>query len=174
MFKTGKGVHMFSVGDYVYYGTAGVCAVKDICASPFDKTDERLFYMLESCGMNSTTIYVPTENTAVVLRSLMTLDEAELFLSELRILKPLEVLNERQRREEYRNAIKCGTPTSLASVIKTVYERRQRALNEKRRVADTDADFDKIARHGLLGEISKVFDISEEEAEEKVYSAMNM
>ena len=34
---------MFEKGETVYYGTAGVCKVSDICRSPFDKKDDRMF-----------------------------------------------------------------------------------------------------------------------------------
>ena len=37
---------MFKKGETVYYGTAGVCVVSDICRSPFDKNDDRMYYVL--------------------------------------------------------------------------------------------------------------------------------
>ena len=152
---------MFNKGATVYYATAGVCKVNDICRSPFNQSDERMYYVLQpNDSNNGTIIYAPVENETVVLRPLMTKCEAT------------ELINEKQRRDEYRNAMKLGTPKSLARVIKTVYNRKKNAVNEKKRFSDTDSEFDKAARHCLFGELSCVLDITSDEAEERVFAAI--
>ena len=60
---------MFNKGATVYYATAGVCKVNDICRSPFNQSDERMYYVLQpNDSNNGTIIYAPVENETVVLR----------------------------------------------------------------------------------------------------------
>jgi CarD family transcriptional regulator len=164
---------MFEKGEMVYYGTAGVCKVSDICKSPFDKNDDKIYYMLEpNDSMAGTVIYAPAEGGKVTLRAVMTKSEAEELVSSMRDLLPLEITNEKYRREEYRNTLREGTPICLARLIKSVHERKKNALKAKKRLYDTDSEFDKIARRALFGELACVFGISEAEAEALIDGAM--
>ena len=157
---------MFEKGEMVYYGTAGVCKVGDICKSPFDKNDERMYYMLEPGDFSGgTIIYAPAEGGKVILRPLITEEEARALIASLPELEPITVANEKHRREEYRNALREGTPLSIARIIKTVYERRKNAIKTQKRLSDTDAEFDKTARRALIGELACVLGMSTDEAE---------
>lgn len=157
---------MFEKGEMVYYGTAGVCRVGDICKSPFDKSDDRIYYVLEPSDFSvGTIIYAPAEGGKVLLRPLMTESEVNGLISAMAQIPPIEVANEKHRRDEYRRALRDGTPYDLARLIKTVYERRKKAVKTQKRLAETDAEFDKNARRALTGEISYVLGVSAEDAD---------
>ena len=164
---------MFEKGETVYYGTAGVCKVSDICRSPFDKNDGRMYYVLEPNDFSDgTIIYAPVENSQVLLRPLMTAREAEELIASLSAMEPMEILNEKHRREEYRAALRNGTPGSIARMIKTICLRKRAAAKIQKKVSDTDTEFDKLARKALLGELAAVMGTDVHEAEEKVNAAM--
>jgi CarD family transcriptional regulator len=164
---------MFKKGETVYYGTAGVCKVNDICRSPFDPSDERMYYVLEPSDFNvGTIIYAPADNDRVLLRSLMTEGEAHDLISSIPTLPTLEISNEKQRREEYRNAMKDGTPEAIVRLIKTIYIRKIKGIKDKRRISDTDTDFDKVARRALLGELCAVLGTPADEIESLINSEM--
>ena len=161
---------MFEKGETVYYGIAGVCKVNDICRSPFDPSDERMYYVLEPSDLTGgTIIYAPADNDRVLLRALMTEDEANALISSIPLLPVLEIASERQRREEYRNAMKDGTPESLVRLIKTIYAKRNVG---NKRVSDTDTEFDKVARRALLGELCAVLGTLANEIESLINSEM--
>lgn len=164
---------MFEKGETVYYGTAGVCKVNDICRSPFDKNDDRMFYVLEPSDFaGGTIIYAPADNDKVILRPLMTENEAEALISSVSTLPLIKIVNEKQRREEYRNAMRNGTPESLAMVIKTIYSRKSTGNKDKKRMSDTDSEFDKVARRALFGELSIVLNVTAGEVESRVNAEM--
>jgi len=164
---------MFEKGEMVYYGTAGVCKVSDICKSPFEKNDDRLYYMLEPLdNMAGTVIYVPVDQEKVTLRPIMTASEAEELIASVDSIHPIEVSNEKYRREEYKNAFREGTPFSLARIVKTANERKRNAVKAKRRLYDTDLEFDKAARRVLSGELSCALGTSAEEAEKLIDASM--
>ncbi len=164
---------MFEKGSFVYYGTAGVCKVKDICSSPFGVNDGKMYYVLAPNNFdNGTVIYAPTDNDKVVLRAVMTAVEAEGLLASVKALPPIEVPNEKQRREAYRNALKDGAPETIARVIKTVSLRKALLVNTKKRMSDTDAEFDKIARRALAGELAVALGATSAEAEARLNKAL--
>ncbi len=164
---------MFEKGETVYYGTAGVCKVNDICRSPFDPSDERMYYVLEPSDFNTgTIIYAPADNDKVLLRPLMTQEEANALISSIPLMPTLAIANEKQRREEYRSAMKNGTPESLVRVIKTIYTRKSTGNNDKKRMSDTDTEFDKAARRALFGELCAVLGESHAAIEERIDTQM--
>lgn len=164
---------MFEKGEKVYYGTAGVCKVNDICRSPFDPNDERTFYVLEPSDFNAgTIIYAPADNETVILRPLMTVDEANALIANVGSLPTVEIANEKQRRDEYRNAIRNGTPVSIASVLKTIYLRKSKRNTQKKRMSDTDIEFEKLARRALFTELAVVLNVTADEAEKRMDEAM--
>lgn len=165
---------MFEKGEMVYYGTAGVCKVSDIYISPFDKNDGRAYYMLEPKDFSEgTVIYAPAEGGKVMLRALMTEAEAKALVASMADMEELAVDNEKRRREEYRNALREGTPLSLARLIKTVYIRKKRNEKTQKRIYETDTEFDKTARRALLGEIAHVLGIGENDAQKIINDAMD-
>ena len=164
---------MFEKGEYVYYGTAGVCKVNDICSSPFGVNDGKLYYMLVPNDFdNGTVIYAPAEGGAVMIRPIMTAEEAEKLLSDAKSIAPLFVNNEKNRREDYRNTLKKGKPAAIASIIKTIYLRKAGSSLAKKRISEVDAEFDKIARRALLGELASALGITSAEAEERLNTAL--
>ena len=165
---------MFEKGELVYYGTAGVCKITDICTSPFGGNDGRMYYVLAPNDFdNGTLIYAPTEGGNVLLRAVITQEEAENLLASIPTLAPLNVTNEKHRREEYRNTLKGGTPFALAVLIKTIYLRRAALVNTKKRLSETDTEFDKMARRALLGELSASLGITGAEAEARFDKALD-
>ena len=65
---------MFKVNDYIIYGNFGVCQVTDIGVR--EEEDNKLFYTLVPCNMAGSTILTPVDNEHVVMRAIMTKEEA--------------------------------------------------------------------------------------------------
>ena len=108
-----------------------------------------------------------------MLRALMTEAEAKALVASMADMEELAVENEKRRREEYRNALREGTPLSLARLIKTVYIRKKRNEKTQKRIYETDTEFDKTARRALLGEIAHVLGIGENDAQKIINDAMD-
>lgn len=155
---------MFNIGDLLFYSTNGVCRVSEICSSPFDSSDERSFYKLTPLADNtSLVIYTPVDNTHVVMRSLITREEAEALLARLHEIEKVAVAVEKHRKEAYREAIREGTPEGFVKIIKTVRARREMFRKARRRVPDLDNDFEYTAKVCLYGELSTVLGVARDE-----------
>ncbi len=158
---------MFSIGDYMVYGINGVCRVQDICASPFDKKDTRTFYLLKPLGTGEgSVIYTPVDNVQVLMRPLMTKEQAAELIERMPGLEPLEVPMEKMRRDLYRQAMQSCDPEQYVRLIKTVYRRRMDMMQQHKRLSETDSDFERNAKLSLYHELSVVLDVKFAEVEQ--------
>ena len=158
---------MFSIGDYMVYGINGVCRVQDICASPFDKKDTRTFYLLKHLGTGEgSVIYTPVDNVQVLMRPLMTKEQAAALIERMPGLEPLEVPMEKMRRDLYRQAMQSCDPEQYVRLIKTVYRRRMDMMQQHKRLSETDSDFERNAKLSLYHELSVVLEVKFAEVEQ--------
>ena len=166
---------MFDIGDLLFYGTNGVCRVSEICASPFDSNDPRQFYKLAPIAENtSLVIYTPVDNTQVIMRPLISKDEAEALVARIPDIEKVVVAVEKHRKEAYRDTIREGDPEGYVKIIKTVRARREYFKRTRRRVPDLDNDFEHTARVCLYGELSTVLGVSREEISRIVLEGISM
>ena len=155
---------MYNIGDLLFYGTNGVCRVSEICASPFDSNDTRSFYKLTPIAENTTLIiYTPVDNTQVVMRALISKEEAQALLARIGSIEKVAVAVEKHRKDAYRETIREGNPEGYVKIIKTVRARREMFKRTRRRVPDMDNDFEHTSKTCLYGELSTVLGISREE-----------
>lgn len=150
---------MFNIGERVIYENQGVYIVKNITNSPVDKTDERLFYVLvpeyePQCNV----IVTPTSNEKV--RDVISKDGADEMILQIPLLPVLEIDNERNRKNVYREALASLKLEEYIRLIKTVYSRRIELTKNKKRLSETDADYEKRAKHALYSELACVYGIS--------------
>ena len=155
---------MFSVGELLIYGTNGVCRVDEVCSSPFDAADTRLFYKLTPTPDRANlVIYTPIDNEKVVIRPLMSEREARELLDSLSEIGVIVVPLEKKRRDIYRELVATAEPKVYVSIIKTVAQRREEFKRTRRRLPDIDNDAEHIAKTGLYGELAAVLGLSREE-----------
>ena len=75
---------MFEIGEYVVYGVKGVCRIEDITHIDISGADKnRLYYVLAPIGDANGKIYVPTDNQKIVIRRVISKEEAEKLIQEL-------------------------------------------------------------------------------------------
>ncbi|MCQ2354530.1 MAG: CarD family transcriptional regulator [Clostridia bacterium] len=166
---------MFEIGELMIYGTNGVCRVKDICHSPFDAADERLFYTLSPLNDNTNLIiYSPVDNESVVMRPLISEETAKKLLDDLANIGLVEVPVEKRRRDVYRDVMKTGDPAAYVSIIKTVMHRRNEFRRTRRRLPDLDNDFEHTAKNSLYGELSEVLGKTRDEIHSIFITAVGM
>ena len=148
---------MFKIGDYVVYGTSGVCQITDLCRSPFDRCDSRTFYVLRPIsGSGAALIYTPVDNDRVPMRPLLAVEEAEALIDRIAMIPCLPIGEERARREIYRTAIAEAHPEAYVAVIKTICARRRDFQGTQRRLPDFELQCESTARRHLFTELSVV------------------
>ena len=146
---------MFSIGDCIVYGSEGVYTVSEYTSSPIDKNDTRQFYVLRPVhGPAGNVIITPVGNDKVKMRAVMSREEALGFIDRMPEIPTLTVEREKNRREVYRQALANASGDEFVKIIKTVMERREELLKAKKRLSESDNDYEKKAKFCLHGELS--------------------
>ncbi len=160
---------MFAVGEYIIYGTNGICRVEQICPSPYDTADPRTYYLLIPLhNPMSSTIYTPVDNERVPMRSLMTEAQIDALISAMPEIEELSVPVEKQRRDIYRATIGSLRPEGYVSVIKTVHRRREELSAARKHFPVSDLEYGRLAKHLLYSECAHVLGLCEESMEEYI------
>ena len=89
---------MFDVGDFIIYGSNGVCKVTDVGPMKMPGIPkDKLYYTMVPCYIRDSEIFTPVDNERVVMRKVMSKDEAEDFISSMPDIGELEIIEEKKR-----------------------------------------------------------------------------
>lgn len=165
---------MFSIGDKIIYSFDGVYTVAEYTSSPIDKKDTRQFYLLRPVhGPVGNIIITPVDNEKAKMRLVMSHDEAISFIDAIPDVPLLTVEREKNRREVYRKALDGAGAEVLVSIIKTVMKRREELALVKKRISESDNDYEKKAKFCLYGELSISLGIPMDEVEKFITNRLN-
>lgn len=159
----------FKIGDLVIYGSNGVCRIK--ACGTLDSSAVRkdtLYYTVEPYYASGTTYYVPVDSQQVLLRRVVSRQEALELIDEIVDMEELWIEDERRRELEYRAAVKKGDCRELVKMIKTIYLRKQSRIAQGKKVPAGDERYFKLAEEYLYGELAVSLDMTKEETKDFV------
>ena len=146
---------MFQTGEFMIYGNNGLCEVMDVAPVEFASAD-KLYYHIVPVGSRNSRLFVPVDQTKVVMRRPISKEDALALIDRLPDLGQIETDNDRMREEKYKAAIQSEDCEELFRLIKTMYLRRQERLAAGRKVTALDERYMKAAKDHLYGELSYV------------------
>ena len=98
---------MFEKGEYVVYGTSGVCEVTDIKNMDLKGIPkDKLFYVLTPYNQKSSTLFTPVDSNKTVMRKILTKEEALELIDNMPEVEELYFSNEKIREEKYKECIR--------------------------------------------------------------------
>ena len=157
---------MFKTDDFVVYGINGVCKIIDVCPSPFDKKDTRLFYVMQPLfGVGNSTIYTPIDNELQKIRPLISKKDAKALIDTPPVIDTVHVEIEKKRRDAYHAVMQEGSPLSYLKILKSVRLRRIETSESKKHLPDVDVEYEARAKKCLYGELAVVLDREYKEIE---------
>ena len=163
---------MFKVGDYVIHGSHGACKVEKIGpVTDMSLSGETDYSTLTTCYSKST-IITPVDGTKVIMRPILTKDEAENLISGMKDIQGLGFIEEKHREQEYRDVMKTCSCTDLVRIIKTISERRAQRIAQGKKTTSSDEKYFKLAEDSLYGELSISLGISREETKDYVEKSL--
>ena len=168
---------MFKKGEYVVYGSKGVCLIQDVAHVDMPGADkDRLYYIMSPLQSQNQggVVYLPTDSNKAVIRKIMTKEEANLLLKEIPDIEHLEVRDEKKREESYKEALRSCSGRAWVSVIKTLNERKASRIEAGKKVTALDERYLRAAEHELYGELSVVLDVPREEIKEFIDNSIGV
>lgn len=160
---------MFEKGEFIVYGTSGVCEVKEITTINMKGvSNDRLYYILNPCHYKESKIFIPVDNEKTVMRSVLTKEEADELIDTIPDIEELWVSNDKLREEKYKETMRSCDCKDWIKVIKTLYLRKQERIAQGKKTTAMDEKYLRMAEDNLYTELSLVLDIPKEQMEEYI------
>lgn len=151
---------MYQIGQYIIYGSTGVCKVESLVEKP----PHGLYYVLKPL-YESGTIYTPAEHPKVFMRPVISRDEAEALIDQIPqvVAQPDRTKNLQELREHYRIATCSHNCADLIRLTMSIYAKKKEQEQRGRRFGQVDERFMKQAESILFGEFAVALGIPKEE-----------
>ncbi len=168
-------VCMFEVGDFVVYGSNGVCRITEVGPIDCPGVDQsKIYYTMTPCYIRDSSIFTPVDNNRVVIRKVMSEEEAKEFLGQLGQIKTMPVKEEKKREALYKETLLTCEPEKIVSLLKTIHKRMQERLSEGKKVTSSDAKYYHIAEDSLYGELAISLGMAKDEVGSYVQEQMKL
>lgn len=155
---------MFEVGEYVVYGTKGVCRIADITNVDIPGASrDRLYYVMHPLEDSSGKVYVPIDNEKIVMRKVITKEAAEELIRRMPQIEQMWVDNDKQREGMYKEAIRNCDYNEWVSMIKTLYFRKKERTAQGKKITALDEKYLKAAENELYSELSLTLGIPKQD-----------
>ncbi len=165
---------MFHINDYVVYGEHGVCLIMDIGTPDISGIDQTCqYYVLQPCYSAGKTIYTPVDNEKVVMRRILTEQEATELINKIPVIDTIWITNEKFREDSYKKLLRSHLCEEWVKMIKTLYLRRIQRKAEGKTVTATDEKYLKMAENNLYGELSLALRIPADKLEDYITQKIN-
>lgn len=161
---------MFQVNDLVVFGTHGICEIKAIGSLSMSAADEdRLYYTLKPLyDVQQSAVYTPVDNEKTPIRASATREEALDIMDQIPLIETIWIVDDRQREEKYKNIMQQNECSGWLQIIKTLYLKKQKRLNEGKKNTTRDDFYLKLAEELLYGELAAALKIDRAEVKEMV------
>lgn len=152
----------FRIGEYVVYGTSGVCKIENITLTSLSSAiPPRQYYILTQVK-SASTIYVPCEGPSEKrrMRYLLSKDGIDRLLSSVKD-KTMEWNSDRKARNTlFHDILSAGVSEEYLLMIRCIYAQKEYLESNKKKLSNTDSDILFTAQTLLEDEFSFVLGIS--------------
>ena len=155
---------MYQIGDYVIYGSTGVCQITGIAERTARSGGCRKYYTIKPL-YQTCMIYAPVDSDKLFMRPVISRDEAERLIDtipgvqteacESHVLKELV--------EHYESAMRSHDCGDLITLTMSIYAKKRVAQASGRRMGAVDTTFMKRAEELLYGELAVALGIPRED-----------
>lgn len=157
---------MFAKGEMVVYGRNGICRIMDITTMKMEGVpDDRLYYIVVPVKEGGR-IYTPVDNQKIVMRKVLSREEALALIDEIPRIEALWTVNDKLREAAYKDCIKSCDCREWVKIIKTMYLRNQERALQGKRITATDEKYLRLAEESLFAELSLSLAIPKGEIED--------
>ncbi len=166
---------MYQVGEFVVYGSEGVCEVQEIgTIDILGLNNNREYYTLKPINNNGK-IFAPID-TNVFIRGVLTGDEIQEMIKEIPSLKKStdKVKNDRALQEYYKNLLKTDNFIELLSTTIEINNEKEELGKNGKKLGQIQEKFIKIANDLIEDEFSIVLGINKEDVSEYIKDKLNI
>ncbi len=166
----------FKIGDYVVYGTNGVCKIDNITSTSLSPAlPERDYYILSQVK-NGSTIYAPVDMTHAKnkMRTLLDKETIDSLLVAVKD-KSMAWTNDRKvRNVQFHEILAKGVSEEYLLMVRCIYMQKSYLEQNKKKLSNTDADILFTAQTLMEDEFSFVLGMPIQEVAAYVKGALEI
>ncbi|MBP9996902.1 MAG: CarD family transcriptional regulator [Lachnospiraceae bacterium] len=160
---------MFEVGEYVVYGNKGVCQIKSIGHIDLPGVSEdKLYYTMSQVYLKGSTIFTPVESEQKVLRKVISKEEAESLIGEIKNIKPEWIRDDKVRERNFTDALRKADCKELCEMMIVLQNRKKERIADGKKATSTDERYFHAAEDILFGELGISLGIKKEEVRDYI------
>jgi CarD family transcriptional regulator len=146
---------MFKVNDVVVYGNQGVCEIVSIGTLSMSMVDKsKKYYTLRPYYHKDAAVYVPVDNVTTVMRPVISKKEAESLIKRIPDIENAWIINEQEREDQYKSALRTCDCEELIKIIKALFKRKKTRIDAGKKVTVVDERYFKAAENQLYEELA--------------------
>ncbi len=146
---------MLNKGDYVVYGSHGLCAVTDILVPPFlERGKEKLYYMMASVTDKNGVLYVPVEGAEDKMRDVIDAEDAKGLIEEIDELEEMDIPFGKKAEASIVDVVKRNCCDEMMSLVKTLHKIKAIRAAEGKKFAAMDEKYLHISEKLLYTEMA--------------------
>jgi len=157
---------MYKIGEFIVYGNEGVCRVDDISELSIGGSSEgKTYYTLKPMHDNGT-VFTPIDTT-VFMRPIISYEEVHKLIEQIPSIKEIDhdKMSVRELQEYYKKLLKNHDCMDLLTVMITLREKKNAAIDNGKKLNQMDDKFMRTAKSLIENEFSIVLGIGKEDVE---------
>lgn len=160
---------MYKVGEYIHHANRGICQVEEITTMKTDnKSAEKKYYKLIPLESTASTLFTPVDNPKVMMRRVMTREDAEKLIGEIPAIRSVQIPDERKLESFCRAQLASVDCKDWVGLIKTLYHRRKKRLDAGKKVAASEEKYFQSATERLNTELAMAIGILPEAVDDYI------
>lgn len=153
---------MFTIGDHVVYGMAGVCRITDIRKEAFGGRKAE-YYVLQPVFESNSLIYAPVSGGRIPMRELVSREELFGLIHSLRESEFEWIENDKLRSEAFKEILRKGEMKEVLLMLRALYRHKFEQLQKGRKLHIADDNVMRSAESFSYSEIAYVLSLSPED-----------
>lgn len=151
---------MYSLGDYVVYGSHGVCRILELEERLIDRKKLK-YYVLEPVEQVGARYLIPVHNEVAVgkLRPVLSREELDALICSQEVRVDAWIPDENLRKQTYRELMNSGDRAAMIRMIGSLYRHKEEQAAAGRKFHMCDDNFLRDAQKLLNSEFAHVLGI---------------
>ena len=166
----------YNKGDFVVYGTNGICKIDDIQKMTFPmETEEHTYYVLRPIGNRNSTLFVPDHREELVskMRYVLAKHEIDDILSGTGNNELEWIEDKNERANKFRSILKDSKPDELLLTIRCLYTRKKELMEKGKKLTAADDGILTSAEKLIREEFAYTLEIPENQVAEYIQSKIS-
>lgn len=164
---------MYNKGEFVVKATNGICEIVDITTMNLSG-ENKAYYVLVPIEEKGAKVFVPVDTAENKMRPVMKKEEAWKLIKELNSVEEALIENEKDREKFYKEAISSCDPTCLVSILKELYFRRKKRLEDGKKTTIVDERYFKLAEKQLYSELAFALGVQKSDINQMIEKTLKL